>query len=221
SYAERKLGDFFFIERKEPEEALRTIKLLLKERIPQRFGFHPLEDIQVITPMYRGVLGVNNLNLELQALLNPSADIYLAGMHRFRIGDKVIQLKNNYDKEVFNGDIGFVETIDREFQLLKVRMGGRLVEYEAEELDQLTLAYAISVHKSQGSEYKAVIIPIHHQHYIMLQRNLLYTAITRARRLVCLVGTKQAIAIAVRNDKQRQRYSALACWLAQQRHPEL
>lgn len=221
SYADRKLGDFFFIERKEPEEALRTIKLLVKERIPQRFGFHPLEDIQVITPMYRGVLGVNNLNLELQELLNPTTDIYLGGMHRFRIGDKVIQLKNNYDKEVFNGDIGFVETIDREFQVLKVRIGGRLVEYEAEELDQLTLAYAISVHKSQGSEYKAVIIPIHHQHYIMLQRNLLYTAITRARKLVCLVGTKQAIAIAVRNDKQRQRYSALACWLAQNRRPEI
>lgn len=215
--SDRQLGDFFFIERKEPEEVLRTIKVLVKERIPERFGFHPIEDVQVITPMYRGVLGVNNICKELQELLNPGEDIYLGGIRRFRIGDKVIQLQNNYDKDVFNGDVGCIETIDRELQTVKVRFGDRVVEYDITELDQLMLAYAISVHKSQGSEYKAVVVPLHPQHYIMLQRNLLYTAITRAKKLVCIVGTKQAIAMAVKNDKEQHRYSALVEWLAQRK----
>ena len=207
------VGDFFFIERTDAEEALRTIKVLVKERIPERFGFHPVEDIQVISPMYRGVVGVDNLNTQLQELLNPGKDIFIGGFRKFRIGDKVLQLKNNYDKDVFNGDVGVIETVNLEDQVVQVRFGNRIVEYQGDEIDQLTFAYAISVHKSQGSEYKAVVIPIHQQHYIMLQRNLLYTAITRAKKLVCLVGTKQAIAMAVRNEKVRARNSALLPWL--------
>jgi exodeoxyribonuclease V alpha subunit len=209
----KRTPDFFFIERKEPEEALSTIKMLVRERIPHRFKMDPVRDVQIITPMYKGVLGVSNLNHELQDALNPGQDIYVGGIRKFRIGDKVLQMRNNYDKDVFNGDIGFIETIDREYHLLKVRFGGRVLDYQSTELDQLTLAYAVSVHKSQGSEYKAVVMPVHTQHYIMLQRNLLYTAVTRAKRLVCVVGTKQAIALAVKNNKEQQRYSALVQWL--------
>jgi len=210
----KKLGDFFFIERKEPLDALDTIKALVGERIPQRFGFNPVEDVQVIAPMYRGIIGVDNLNTELQQLLNPGKDVYVGGVRKFRNKDKVLQLKNNYDKEVFNGDVGIIEAIDVEYQKIQVRFGGRIVEYETNELEELTLAYAISVHKSQGSEYKAVVIPVHTQHYIMLQRNLFYTAITRAKQLVCIVGTKQAVAMAIKNAKEQLRYSALCPWLA-------
>ncbi len=212
-YNRKRLGDFFFIQRNEPEEALRTMKVLIQERIPEKFGFHPIEDIQVISPMYRGVLGVSNINTELQELLNPGRDVFIGGLRRFRIGDKIIQQRNNYDKDVFNGDVGVIETIDREYQTVKVRFGNRIVPYDPDEMDQLSLAYAISVHKAQGSEYKALVLPVHTQHYIMLQRNLLYTAITRAEKLVCVIGTKQAVAIAVKNDKERQRHSALCQWL--------
>nr|HQH11198.1 ATP-binding domain-containing protein [Candidatus Sumerlaeota bacterium] len=186
---------------------------VVSERIPSRFNLDPVSQIQVVTPMYKGVIGALNLNRELQKLLNPNLDYISRGGQLLRLGDKVMQLRNNYDKDVYNGDVGIVVGFDREFQTLRVRFEGRVIDYEFSELEDLTLAYAITVHKAQGSEYPAVVIPVMTQHYIMLQRNLLYTAVTRGKKLVCLIGTKKALAIAVRNAKHAERNSALAEWM--------
>jgi exodeoxyribonuclease V alpha subunit len=214
-------GDFYFVERKEPEAAVAAIKEMVKERIGARFGLDPVDDIQVITPMHRGLLGTTHLNNELQELLNPSPNYVIAGAKKLKAGDKVMQVRNNYEKDVFNGDIGRITTLDRENQRVRVNFDGRPVEYDFSELDELQLSYAISVHKSQGSEYPAVVMPIHPQHYIMLQRNLLYTGVTRARRLVCIVGTKQALGMAVRNDKTQRRFTGLAQRLRAQVEPNM
>lgn len=203
------LSDFYFIEREDPEMALKAIKQLCAERIPEAFGLNPLDEIQVITPMHRGVVGVGNLNKELQNLLNPAGEEMVRGGRRFRLGDKVMQIRNNYEKEVFNGEIGRIGRVDLEVQQMWVEFDGRWIGYDWSEFDDLVLAYAISIHKSQGNEYPAVVVPILTQHYVMLQRNLLYTAITRARKLAVLVGTKKAIAIAVRNNKVQRRYTYL------------
>ncbi|QWR76148.1 SF1B family DNA helicase RecD2 [Candidatus Magnetomonas plexicatena] len=204
-----KAGGFYFLEEKDPEKILEIILQLNKTILPERFDLDTHSDIQILTAMNKGLLGTTNLNAELQNALNPEA----AGIQRMgktlRIGDKVMQVVNNYDKEVFNGDIGRINDINEELQELKINFYGRLVTYDYKELDEVYLAYAISIHKSQGSEYPAVIIPIHTQHYIMLQRNLIYTAVTRGKRLVVLVGTKQALYMAVNNDKERKRYSRL------------
>ena len=199
-------ADFFFIEKNEPEEVLETLKTLIKNRIPEKFGFDPVNDVQVLTPMHRGHLGAMSLNAELQGPLNPQGASVVHGSRLFRAGDKVMQIRNNYDLEVFNGDIGRIEALDEMERTVSVRFDGRLVTYEPADLDELVLAYACSIHKSQGSEYPCVVIPIHTQHYVMLQRNLLYTGITRARKLVVLVGTRRALAIAV---KKRQNRDAL------------
>jgi len=199
-------SDFFFIQKEEPEEALDTIKSLVKERIPKYLSLSPIDDIQVITPMHKGFLGTINLNKEMQMLLNPNGKEIARG---FKIGDRVMQIINNYDLEVFNGDIGKISNWDPEEQIITVRFEDKTVPYELTDLDELTLAYAISVHKSQGSEYPVVIMPILTQHYLMLKRNLLYTGITRAKRLMILVGTKKAVAIAVKNDKVAKRYTLL------------
>lgn len=206
--------DFYFIRREEPEKVLEVIKQLCTQRMPKAFGFDPLEDIQVMTPMHKGMVGVANLNKELQNLLNPSEEEVVRGSRVFRLKDKVMQMRNNYEKEVFNGDIGKIARIDLEEQQLSVRFEGRDVLYEWSDLDELTLAYAISVHKSQGSEYKAVILPVLPQHFVMLQRNLLYTAITRAKKLMVVIGSRKAIAIAVKNNKVEERYSGLEKRLA-------
>ncbi len=203
------LSDFYFIEREDPEMALKTIKQLCAERIPEAFGLNPLDEIQVITPMHRGVVGVGNLNRELQNLLNPAGEEMVRGGRRFRLGDKVMQIRNNYEKEVFNGEIGRIAQVDLEVQQMWVEFDGRRIGYDWSEFDDLVLAYAISIHKSQGNEYPAVVVPILTQHYVMLQRNLLYTAITRAKKLAVLVGTKKAIAIAVRNNEVQRRYTYL------------
>ncbi|HEX2223591.1 MAG TPA: ATP-dependent RecD-like DNA helicase, partial [Thermoanaerobaculia bacterium] len=181
-------GDFFFIERREPDEVLETIAQLVSRRIPGKFALDPVEQIQVLTPMNRGPLGTENLNLTLRDLLNPAGRTLTRGSQTLRVGDKVMQVRNNYDLEVFNGDIGRVTEIDEEEQLVRVLVDGRPVAYDFSALDELVLAYACSIHKSQGSEYPCVVIPLHTQHYVMLQRNLLYTAVTRARRLAILVG---------------------------------
>ena len=160
--------------------------------------------------MHRGVVGVTNVNTRLQETLNRSPDSVSRAGRLFKTLDKVIQTRNNYEKDVYNGDIGRVVSIDKEMQTVKVDFDGRTVTYEFNELDELILAYAISVHKSQGSEYPAVIVPVLTQHYLLLQRNLIYTAITRGKKLVYLVGTKKALSIAIRNDKTRKRYSMLA-----------
>jgi exodeoxyribonuclease V alpha subunit len=206
-----KAEGFYFIERPEPDAALDTIRELVVTRIPKRFGMSPVDDVQVMAPMYRGTTGVDNLNGELRAALNPDLRDEVRKMGRtFAAGDKVMQTRNDYDKDVFNGDIGRVHLIDRADDKLVVRFDDKYVEYEFGELDGLQPAYAISVHKSQGSEYPAVVIALATHHYVMLQRNLLYTAVTRARRLAVIVGDKRALATAVRNDRIRRRYTLLA-----------
>jgi len=205
-------GDFFLFLAETPEEAANWVEQVVCERIPRTFGLHPVADIQVLAPMYRGPAGVTALNERLQARLNPvlssAVEARLFGQV-LRPGDKLMQTQNNYDKEVFNGDIGFLFAIDNVDHTLTVDFEGRAVTYDWSEADQLVLAYAISVHKAQGSEFPAVVIPMVTQHYMMLQRNLLYTAVTRAQKLCVLVGSKRAIAIAVRNDKVARRYTAL------------
>ena len=204
-----KLDDFYFIEREDPEEVVKIILELTKERIPTKFGFDPVDDIQILTPMHRGTVGAGNLNMELQKLLNPVEDGVIRGNRNFRVNDKVMQIKNNYDKEVFNGDIGRVKRIDQENQDVVISFDGRDIPYDYTDLDEIVLAYAVSVHKSQGSEYPAVVIPILTQHYILLQRNLIYTGVTRGRKLVIIVGTKKALTIGVKNDKTQKRYTYL------------
>ena len=201
-------ADFFFVEKNEPEDVLVALKYLAKERIPAKFGFDPVNDIQVLTPMHRGLLGAASLNAELQALLNPQGASVVHGSRLFRVGDKVMQIRSNYDLEVFNGDIGRIEDIDETERTVK--FDSRSVTYERADLDELVLAFTCSIHKSQGSEYPCVVLPIHKQHYVLLQRNLLYTGITRAPELVVLVGTKRALAIAVKNDKTEARFTQLA-----------
>lgn len=206
----KKLSDFYFIPKDEPEEVLKTIKELCYKRIPQTFGLNSLDDIQVLSPMHKGIIGVVNLNHELQALLNPYGEHIAKGVRKFRINDRVMQVRNNYEKEVYNGDVGRIIGIDEEQGEIIVRYETRMVSYTYSDLDELVLAYAVSVHKSQGTEYPAVIIPILPQHYVMLQRNLLYTGITRGKKLVVLVGSVKAIYMAIRNDKVQMRYSNLA-----------
>ena len=202
---------FYFIERNSPEEVLETIKELCTERIPKRFGMDPADDIQVMVPMYRGVAGVTNVNDELRQSLNAGAGPEVKRFGRsFAPNDKVMQIRNDYDKDVFNGDIGRIADVDRVAKKVTVRFDEKYVEYEIDELDCLQSAYAISVHKSQGSEYPAVVIGLTSQHYVMLQRNLLYTAVTRGVRLVVIVGDKKALGMAVRNDHIRRRCTRLA-----------
>jgi len=204
------LGDFYFISQDHPEKILATILTLVRERIPQRFGLDAVDDIQVITPMHRGVIGAQNLNRQLQQTLNHQ-DAYVArGELLFGLHDKVMQVRNNYEKNVFNGDIGRITQIDAHNKTVSIRFDHRVLRYDFDEMDELVLAYAISVHKSQGSEYPAVVIPVSTQHYLLLQRNLIYTGITRAKRLVVLVGTQQALAMAVKNNTPHQRHTCLA-----------
>ncbi|MBX7245010.1 MAG: ATP-dependent RecD-like DNA helicase [Candidatus Sumerlaeaceae bacterium] len=201
--------DFYFLTADDANQVLQSIKDLVHARIPAKYGFDPATDIQVITPMHRGPFGAQNLNKEIQQLLNPSGAVLEAAGNSYRVGDKVMQVENNYDRDVFNGDIGTIASIDREDHLVKVNFDGRIVTYDFNDMDELELAYAITVHKSQGSEYRAVVMPIHTSHYVMLQRNLLYTGITRGRKLVCLVGQQKAVRMAVDNVSAEPRYSAL------------
>jgi len=201
--------DFYFIQQEEPEKVLDIILNLCKEKVPGKFGVDPLNDIQVLTPMHRGVVGASNLNTELQKHLNRSGEELVRGARIFRTGDKVMQIRNNYDKDVYNGDIGRIASISQEEHEVSVTFDGRVVCYDFTDLDELMLAYAVSVHKSQGSEYPVVIMPVLTQHYLLLQRNLLYTAVTRGKKLVILIGTKKALAIAIRNNKPQQRYTKL------------
>jgi exodeoxyribonuclease V alpha subunit len=203
--------DFFFFGKEDPEEAAELVVDIVARRLPEKFGV-PLEEIQVLSPMHRGAAGARMLNEKLQAHLNPlryDQPEYRSGSRLFRRGDRVLQLRNNYDKDVFNGDIGRIELIDLEEGEIRVDFESREVVYELSDLDELTLAYAMSVHKSQGSEYPVVVLPLLTQHYMLLQRNLLYTAITRAKKMVVIVGTRKAIAMAVKNDKIAARWTAL------------
>jgi exodeoxyribonuclease V alpha subunit len=206
--------DFYFLPAETPEQAVALILKVVGERIPARFGLDPIAQVQVLCPMARGGCGSRSLNIELQQLLNPdpSEQVERFGW-RFAPADKVMQVANDYEKEVFNGDVGTVETIDADASELTVRFDGREVTYGWGELDNLVPAYACTIHKSQGSEYPAVVIPLLTQHYAMLQRNLVYTGITRGKQLVVLVGQKKALAMAVKNHLGRRRYTKLADWL--------
>ena len=213
-------SDFFFVPAEDPEQAVERILTLVRERIPNRFGLDPVRDIQVLCPMNRGGAGARSLNIELQAALNPAGEEKVERFGwTFSPRDKVMQTENDYDKEVYNGDIGAVEGVDMIEGEMNVRFDGRSVAYGFGELDMLVPAYAATIHKSQGSEYPAVVIPVLTQHYAMLQRNLLYTGITRGKRLVVLVGQKKAAAIAVKNVSGRRRWSKLHEWLANAKRP--
>jgi exodeoxyribonuclease V alpha subunit len=208
-------GDFFFVDAADANESVRKLLAIVQERIPKRFGFDPVRDIQVLCPMNRGGLGARSLNIELQKALNPPGEIRIERFGwTFCPGDKVMQIENDYDREVYNGDLGVVTRIDVEEGELTVDFDGRDVIYGFGELDELVLAYATTIHKSQGSEYRAVVIPLSVQHYPMLQRNLIYTGVTRGKRLVVLVGQRKALAIAVKGDRKRRRWSKLREWLA-------
>jgi len=205
-------SDFHFVERDTPEDIAATLVRLVQDRIPKRQGLDPIRDIQVLCPMNRGSIGVRELNTALQQALNPRGQAEPSVERfgwRFQIRDKVIQTENNYSKEVFNGDIGTIEKIDPVEHEVSVRYDDRLVSYDFGELDEVSLAYAITIHKSQGSEFPAVVIPIAMQHYMLLERNLIYTGITRARKFLVVVGQKKALGMAIRNDQSRKRYSGL------------
>ncbi len=204
-----KNSDFFFIEKDEPEEVVSLILNLLTKRIPKSFSYDPVHDIQILVPTNKGTVGVNNLNSRIQNTLNFNSQKVLKGSVQYRLNDKVIQLKNNYEKDVYNGDIGFINSIDMEAEEIGVNFDGKTVSYGFFELDEIGLSYAISIHKSQGSEFKCVIIPILTSHYMLLQRNLLYTAITRARELAVMVGSKKAIGMAVNRNIVEKRYTSL------------
>ncbi len=206
--------DFYFVEQEDPGEVLRIILELTQNRIPRRFALDPVDDIQVLAPMNKGVVGTWNLNAKLQEALNPGERHPLPGERDFRVSDKVMQIRNNYDKEVFNGDIGRILHMDGEKQEAVVTFDDRRVVYPFADLDELALAYAVSVHKSQGSEYPAVVLPLLTQHFVLLQRNLIYTAVTRAKRLVIIVGSKKALAIGIKNNKTQKRYTCLGLRLA-------
>jgi exodeoxyribonuclease V alpha subunit len=222
----RNEGDFFFIPEDQPEKVLATIKTLCGERVPKKFGFDPMRDVQVLTPMHKGLCGSESLNRELQTTLNPRGPAVQRYGRTYRVGDRVMQVRNNYDKDVFNGDLGRVKQIDLAEQQVIVEVDDpglkdarRAIPYEFTDMDELLPAYAISVHKSQGNEYPCVIVPLLTQHFVLLQRNLLYTAITRGKKLVILIGSKKALAIAVRNDKTAARYSRLKDRLRGAIHP--
>ncbi len=205
------LSDFYFIRQEDPDKAADLIVDLVKNHIPRRFRLHPVDDIQVLTPMHKGSAGAQALNAKLQAALNGQTLKLQRGDRAFRLDDKVMQIRNNYEKDVFNGDIGRICHVNSEDRELTVRFEDKNVIYSSEELDEIVPAYAISIHKSQGSEYPAVVLPILTQHYVLLQRNLLYTAVTRGKKLVIIVGSPRALAMAVKNNQMRRRHT----WLAQ------
>jgi exodeoxyribonuclease V alpha subunit len=207
-------SDFYFVDAADPEQGVAKLLAMVQRRIPARFGLDPVRDVQVLCPMNRGGLGARSLNIELQKALNPPGEVRVERFGwTFGAGDKVMQTVTDYDREVYNGDLGLVSGLDLEEGELAATFDGREVTYGFGELDELVLAYATTIHKSQGSEYPAVVIPLVTQHYAMLARNLLYTGITRGKKLVVLVGQRRALAIAVKNGNARRRWSKLADWL--------
>ncbi len=202
-------SDFYFIDAQTPEQVLTHIITLVSQRLPLKYKFSPMDDIQVLAPMKKGIIGTENLNLALQSALNPNQEGLVLWGTRFQVNDKVMQLRNNYKKNVFNGDIGKILEINQSEQLVTVSFDDEIVEYEFDQLDELTLAYAVSIHKYQGSERACVVIPVHTTHFKLLHRNLLYTAVTRGKKLVILVGMSKALYIAVKNDEVKKRYSGL------------
>ncbi|MCK5675566.1 MAG: ATP-binding domain-containing protein, partial [Verrucomicrobia bacterium] len=207
-------SDCYFVEADDPVKALALVGKMVKQSIPKKFRFSPMDDIQILTPMQKGELGARNLNVTLQQLLNPRGDEVERFGIVYRTGDKVMQTENDYDKDVYNGDIGRIVSIDSDASELVIDFDGRKVVYDFRELDELVLSYAITIHKSQGSEYPCVLIPMHTQHYVLLQRSLIYTAITRAKKLVIVLGTKKALNLAVTRAESRERTTTLSERLA-------
>jgi exodeoxyribonuclease V alpha subunit len=208
-------GEFFVLERRSAESAADAILEVVTRRIPARFGLDPKTDVQVLSPMRRGEAGTIRLNARLQQALNPAGAEARSGARTLRVGDKVMQVRNDYEKEVFNGDVGLISSIDGQARTLTVQYVQRSVVYEESELDELTLAYAVTIHKSQGSEYPAVVVPLLTQHYVMLSRNLVYTAVTRGKRLVVLVADPRAVALALAETRREARRTWLAERLSQ------
>ena len=202
-------SDFYFMRCEDPSRCVELAIQFMTERIPRKFGLSPLQDVQVLTPMRRNLLGTENLNIELQKALNPSGDAIIRAGGALRAGDRVMQLRNNYDKDVYNGDVGFVKSVDVANKSIVVTYDGKPVVYDSSELDELVLSYAMTVHKSQGSEYPAIILLVHTQHYVMLQRNLLYTAITRGKKLVLIIGVPYAVDMAIKNNTVCERRTSL------------
>jgi len=200
--------DFFFINQEDADEMVKLIIGLVRDRLPKKYGY-PAKEVQVLTPMQRGTVGAGNLNIELQNALNPTGPSLARGGYTFRQGDKVMQIRNNYDKNVFNGDIGYITAVDTNERTLTVTFDSRLIEYDITELDEIVLAYAITIHKSQGSEFPVVVMPVTMKHFIMLQRNLIYTGITRAKKICVLVGTTKALAYAIRQNTVSKRNTML------------
>ncbi len=213
-YDKEKETDFYFVTEPDTQKACDIIVELAAKRLPKKYAFDPFLDIQVLSPMLRGTCGVLNLNKELQAKLNTSQEFLQRGERIFRVNDKVMQIKNNYDKDIYNGDIGIITEVDTEEKSLLIRFDDRYLSYLIEEFDELTLAYAISIHKSQGGEYPCVILPLLNEHYIMLQRNLIYTAVTRGKKMVIIVGAAKAINMAIANNTIHKRYTKLSERLA-------
>ena len=210
--------DFFFIEAKEPEEVLQNILELVTLRLPKKYGFDTTRDIQVLAPMRKGIIGTETLNHKLQEALNRQTSSFQSYGRRLGVGDKVMQLKNNYQKEVFNGDVGYIREISHEDEQILVNVDGKEIFYEFSECDEINLAYAVSIHKYQGSEAPCVVMPIHTHHFKLLCRNLLYTGVTRGKKLVVLVGTKKALAIAINNNEIEERHTALKYLLQHKKH---
>ena len=208
--SKERLSDFYFIHQNDAEKAAELIVDLVRNHIPRRFNLDPVDDIQVLTPMHKGAVGAGRMNASLQEALNPHGIEVRRGDRCFRLHDKVMQIRNNYDKDVFNGDMGRISFMDVRERTLSITFDERVVPYEFDELDEIAPAYAISIHKSQGSEYPAVVIPVMMQHYVLLQRNLIYTGVTRGKKLVILVGESRALHMAVKNNKTRKRFTRLA-----------
>jgi exodeoxyribonuclease V alpha subunit len=214
-------SDFFFIESIQPEDVLKDIVGLVTQRLPKKYGFDPLRDIQVLAPMKKGVMGIENLNSVLQKALNAKDNPLIRSGNAFLEGDKVMQIRNDYKKEVFNGDIGTISKINLIDQEIIVQVDDRDIVYEFADLDELVLAYAVSVHKYQGSECPCIVMPVHTSHFKLLHRNLLYTGVTRGKKLVVLVGTRKALSIAVRNDEVKRRYTGLLSAVVESHTPHL
>lgn len=206
-------SDFFFMEAETPENVLQSLVALVTQRLPRKYGFNPFLDIQVLSPMKKGLIGTENLNIVLQEALNKNGNPIFRSGRKFLEGDKVMQLRNDYEREVFNGDVGIIQKIDGSQQQTAVLIDGREVIYDYSDLEELTLAYAVSVHKFQGSEYPCIVMPVHTTHFMMLQRNLLYTGVTRGKKIVVLIGSKKALHIAVKNDEVKKRYTGLSAAL--------
>lgn len=202
-------SDFFFLEAEEPQDVSRTILGLVSQRLPKSYGFDPIKDIQVLAPMRKGPIGTENLNVQIQQTLNRRQEVLFRSGYQYGVGDKVMQMRNDYDKNVFNGDVGLIKQLHLGDQSVSIDFDGRIVLYDFHDLEDVCLAYAVSIHKYQGSECPCIVIPVHTSHFMMLHRNLLYTGVTRGKKLVVLVGTKKALAIAVKNDDVKKRYTGL------------